>query len=44
MATASLKRRLAVPTAAIAIAAGTTMALATTGHAAPSAAALSNTW
>ena len=44
MATASLKRRIALPTAALAIAAGTTMALATTGHAAPSAAALSNTW
>jgi chitinase len=44
MATASLKRRIALPTAALAIAAGTTMALATAGHAAPSAAALSNTW
>ena len=49
MATASLKRRLVVPTAALAIAAGTTMALAATGNAAPSPAgaapaALSNTW
>uniref|UniRef100_UPI0018925799 chitinase n=1 Tax=Catenulispora rubra TaxID=280293 RepID=UPI0018925799 len=44
MATASLKRRIALPTAALAIAAGTTMALAATGHAAPGTAPLSSTW
>jgi chitinase len=44
MATASLKRRIALPTAALAIAAGTTMAVAATGHAAPSSTALSSSW
>jgi chitinase len=44
MATASLKRRIALPSAALAIAAGTTMTLAATGHAAPGKAPLSSTW
>jgi len=44
MATVSLKRRLALPVTALAIAAGTTTALATSSSASPSAAPLSSTW
>ena len=46
MATASMKRRLALPAAALTIAAGTTIAVAATSSAAPSATAnaLSSTW